>query len=128
MAPSRGCASSMQGKIISRPGCVKRVEKAPTFILGSPCLASRDSSSRTSLFLYTTWGRREEDFHFTASSKTQQNKTKEQIHCSSFSRSAAFWLVVIVLLLFVVLLCLDEPSSEVTIERKWQRLREGEAD
>lgn len=36
--------------------------------------------------------------------------------------------MVIVLLLFVVLLCLDEPSSEVTIERKWQRLREGEAD
>lgn len=55
----------------------------------------------------------------------QDKKNKSTV---SLFREVQLWFVVIVLLRFVVLLCLDEPSSEVTIGRKWHRLREGEAD
>lgn len=64
--------------------------------------------------------------HSLLKNKTEQDKRTNRLFL--FFEKCRFVFVVIVLLLFVVLLCLDEPSSEVTIERKWQRLREGEAD
>lgn len=120
MAPSRGCTSSMQGKIISRPGCVKRVETAPTFILGSPSLASRDSSSRTSLFLYTTWMAQGE--MLSLQEPPQKQKQDKRTNRPSISRRAGLVGGDCSACVCCFLLCLDEPASQVTTEREWHSI------